>query len=292
MIIDIDPQAGFCFGVEKAISAAEMALNAGLEVYCLGQMVHNPREIERLTQMGLRETEKNHLPLIAGKSVLIRAHGEPPETYQTIRKSGIQLIDATCPVVLALQKKIKDAWLNHPERQIVIFGKPEHPEVVGLNGNIQNQAIVVSNSINELDKIDYSKPVLLLSQTTQSMERFEELKTKIAGRFRDAGMDPDVFLKVEHTICRQVSKRGPFLKQFSLSHDVIVFVSGANSSNGRYLHGLAQSVNPSTFMVESESQLQKSWFAGARSVGVSGATSTPRWQLEKVAEAVKSITGP
>lgn len=289
MIVEIDPNAGFCFGVEKAIKAAEKALQKDLPVYSLGHIVHNPGENARLSDMGLRETNTSQLQTIAGKAVLIRAHGEPPETYEIIKKSGTHLIDATCPVVLALQKKIKNTWLNQPENQIVIFGKQDHPEIIGLNGGIQYQAIVISDIQADLDKIDFSKPVRLFSQTTQSVERYEELKTYIANRFREAGLNPEVFLKVENSICRQVSKRGPAIKQFSGRHDVIVFVGGANSSNGKYLYGLALSVNSRTYKIENESELQKSWFVGARSAGVSGATSTPQWQMEKVAEAIMSL---
>jgi len=262
-----------------------------LPVYSLGHIVHNPGENARLSDMGLRETTPSQLQTITGKTVLIRAHGEPPETYEKIKQSGTHLIDATCAVVLALQKKIRNTWLNQPENQIVIFGKQDHPEVIGLNGSIQYQAIVISDVQNDLDKIDFSKPVRLFSQTTQSLERFEELKINIANRFREAGLNPEVFLKVENSICRQVSNRGPALRQFASRHDVIVFVSGANSSNGKYLYDIAQSVNSKTFKIENESELQRSWFVSAKSVGVSGATSTPQWQMEKVADAIKSLTG-
>ncbi|HSV87556.1 MAG TPA: 4-hydroxy-3-methylbut-2-enyl diphosphate reductase [Bacteroidales bacterium] len=291
MIIEIDQAGGFCFGVEKATRAAEDALSAGIETYCLGQMVHNPEEIKRLRALGLREIEQSQLPSIAQKSLIFRAHGEPPETYEAIRQADIKLIDATCPVVLALQKKIKAAWLKYPESQIVIFGKPDHPEIIGLNGNIQYQAIVVSNPNSDLDKIDFSKPVVVFSQTTQSQEDFDEIVAGIADRLRDAGLNPETCLRVERTICRQVSKRVPALKQFASSHDVIVFVCGVNSSNGKYLFSIAKSANPSTYMVESEKDLQKDWFEGATRAGISGATSTPRWQLEKVANAVKTLVG-
>jgi len=289
MRIEIDAHSGFCFGVERAVKRAEEALIRPGELYCLGDIVHNHEETNRLKTKGLKEASTQNLSTLSGKRMLIRAHGEPPETYRAIRESDIELIDATCPVVLKLQKRVKKAFEEKPGAQIVIFGKPGHPEVTGLSGQAEHKAIVVNGEHSGLDKIDFSKPIILFSQTTQSLECFHELKILIEGRISELSLNPDQLLTVNDTICRQVSRRGPALKKFAESHDVIIFVSGPDSSNGRYLFGLIKNVNPRSYWVSSQSQLKREWFEGAQSTGISGATSTPRWQLEKMAEAIKNL---
>ncbi len=289
MIIEIEATSGFCFGVERAVEAAEKALDGGAEVYCLGEIVHNRQEVQRLSEKGLKQITHDQLTSLAGKKVMIRAHGEPPETYQTIRESDTQLIDATCPVVLKLQKRVKKALEENPGAQMVIYGKPGHPEVVSLSGQIGHKAIVVTGDYKSLEAIDFQKPVVLFSQTTQSLEGFHDLIKELEGRLKKYHSDLSGAFTVNDTICRQVSRRGPAIKMFAQSHDVIIFVSGANSSNGRYLYGLCKEVNPASHFVEQAGKLKKEWFEDARSTGITGATSTPRWQMEDVARAIKKL---
>ncbi len=289
MIVEIEATSGFCFGVERAVEAAEKALAGNNEVFCLGEIVHNPHEVQRLSNKGLKRIIHNTLPSLSGKTVMIRAHGEPPETYQTIRQSKNKLIDATCPVVLKLQKRVKKAWEENPNAQIVIYGKPGHPEVVSLSGQIGHKAIIVSDQHESLEKIDFRKSVVLFSQTTQSLEGFHGLVKELECRLKNHHAGLSEALIVNDTICRQVSRRGPAIKKFALSHDVVIFVSGANSSNGRYLFGLCLEANSNSYLIEQAGELRKDWFKGARSTGITGATSTPRWQLEEIAQAIKNL---
>lgn len=289
MIIEIEARSGFCFGVAHAVEAAEKALQQDGELFCLGEIVHNREEIKRLQEKGMKVAAHAELNTLKGKSLLIRAHGEPPETYQTIRESDIKLIDATCPVVLKLQKRVKKAWEENPGVQIVIYGKPGHPEVVSLSGQTGHQAIVVADNFEGLEKIDFNKPIELFCQTTQSMEGFRKLVLEIENRLKALNFNHSEVFTVHDTICRQVSRRGPAIIKFAQSHDVVIFVSGANSSNGRYLFGLCKDANTNSFWVQNETELIEDWFNGARSTGISGATSTPRWQMEKIAEAIMKL---
>lgn len=289
MIIEIEATSGFCFGVERAVDTAEKALDRGGEVYCLGEIVHNRQEVLRLGQKGLKQINQDQLHLLSGKTVMVRAHGEPPETYQAIRESKTKLIDATCPVVLKLQKRVKKALDEDPGAQIVIYGKPGHPEVVSLSGQIGHKAIIVTDDYDSLEEIDFRKPVVLFSQTTQSLQGFQELVNELERRLKNYHSDLSEALRVNDSICRQVSRRGPAIKKFAQSHDVIIFVSGANSSNGRYLFSLCMEVNPSSHFVEQAGELKMEWFDGAGSTGITGATSTPRWQMEEVARAIKNL---
>jgi 4-hydroxy-3-methylbut-2-enyl diphosphate reductase len=289
MKIEIDDRSGFCFGVDHAVKAAEKALEKPGELFCLGDIVHNLEETRRLREKGLKEASKDNMSSLSGKRVMIRAHGEPPETYSALRESGIEMIDATCPVVLKLQQRIQKTWKEYPERQIVIFGKPGHPEVNGLSGQTLHQAIIVNDHFEGLDNIDFCRPIALFCQTTQSLEGYKELVAEIENRMHPLHSNLSKVLFAHDTICRQVSNRGPALKKFAENHDVLIFVSGAGSSNGRYLYGLCSSANPRSHWVANESQLKKEWFVKADSIGISGATSTPRWQLEKIAQAINSL---
>ncbi|HAJ99923.1 MAG TPA: 4-hydroxy-3-methylbut-2-enyl diphosphate reductase [Bacteroidales bacterium] len=289
MRIEIDPQSGFCFGVQKATKAAEKALEQNKPVYCLGEMVHNPTEVARLEQIGLQTISIENLEALTKQTVLIRAHGEPPETYNAIKKHKINLIDATCPVVKALQQKILKTSQTLPNHQIVIFGKNNHPEVVGLNGTIAYQGIVVSDANKDLDKINFLLPIALFSQTTQSETAFQQLATEIKSRIIAKGGNPATNLTIINSICKQVSGRKPALIHFAKSMDVVVFVSGANSSNGQYLYSICHQTNPRSYMVQNTEQIERHWFHNALSIGISGATSTPHWQLQTVKTAIEKI---
>ena len=268
---------------------AEEALEQGSELYCLGQIVHNEEEEKRLGRLGMKQTSHGALKDLSGKKVLLRAHGEPPELYDQLKALEINIKDATCPVVIKLQQRVKKAFDEHPEAQILIYGRPGHPEVIGLEGQTAYQAMVVGDNEQDLKKIDIQKPIILFSQTTKSLQGFHKLAGRIRELIKEEGLDPDQQLTIHDTICRMVSRRGPAIKKFAQNHDVIIFVSGQSSSNGRYLYGLCQEVNPKSYRVLSEKELEREWFTGAQSAGISGATSTPRWQMERVAEAIKEL---
>lgn len=291
MQIEIDSNSGFCYGVTKTIQLAEEALNDGQPVYCLGEIVHNEEEVERLKAKGLIIINKDDLAGISGAKVLIRAHGEPSATYQKIESGSNRLHDGTCPIVLQLQKKVRQAWLDSKavNGKVIIYGKKGHAEVVGLAGQTDNEALVISHK-EELANIDFSKPIAIFSQTTQSMEGFEEIIEEIKkqmGRFFPADQLP---LKVTDSICRHVSKRGVHLKEFAKKHSVLVFVSGTNSSNGKVLYEICKKANPNSFWVPGAGEVQQEWFTNAQSVGICGATSTPQWLMEKVADKIKEVT--
>ncbi len=283
--VTVDQQSGFCFGVVYAIEMAEDYLEQNDTLYCLGDIVHNDEEVARLFNKGLRSITHEDLENIQDADVLIRAHGEPPSTYQTALKNNIRLIDASCPVVLKLQNRVRNAFDD--EAQIVIYGKPGHAEVNGLVGQTGGDAIVITTE-EDLEKLDYSKPIQFFSQTTKSTDKFYKLKAEIARRQEDAQQE----FKANDTICRQVSNREPQLKQFAPQYDAIVFVAGRKSSNGRVLHDVCKSVNPNTHFVSSKQELQPEWFAGCQTVGVAGATSTPMWLMEEVAEAIRNLKVP
>lgn len=283
MEILIDEQAGYCFGVVKAIGAAEEVLAQEGSLYCLGDIVHNSAEVERLKREGLRVIDHAMLPSLAGSKVLIRAHGEPPETYRTASELGIRLVDATCPIVLALQQRIRKGYDEMSPRggQIVIFGKPGHAEVVGLTGQTDGTAIIVSHP-EDIGAIDFARPIRLYSQTTKSREEYRQLIGNIESHL-PAGAD---FVAYD-TVCNRVANRAHELEGFAHSVDVLLFVAGTNSSNGRYLYEYCRKVQPATHLIASPADLQADWFVGVRSVGISGATSTPRWLMEAVADTIK-----
>lgn len=284
MRVDIDERSGFCFGVVGAIRAAEQALAGGGEVYCLGDIVHNRVEVSRLEGLGLRTVGPHDFPALAGRTVLIRAHGEPPATYREAAKHGIALVDATCPVVAKLQVRVKEAYrtMRRVDGQVVILGKRGHAEVVGLAGQAEGAALIVETAA-DLDAVDFARPIYLLSQTTQSLALFDEIRDEILRRAADPAR-----VVIGDTICRQVSNRDPHLRRFARGHDVVVFVSGKKSSNGKALFEACIASNPRSHRVEEESELRAAWFAGAATVGVCGATSTPKWLMERVAERIRA----
>ena len=289
MKVTIDNNSGYCFGVEFAIQMAEDELNDSGELYCLGDIVHNSMEVKRLQKKGLKIIDKDCLKDIYDSKVLIRAHGEPPETYKTILDNNLELIDASCPVVLKLQNRVKNAHDKNP--QIVIYGKPGHAEVIGLTGQTKGDAIIVMFE-EDLNQIDFKRPISLFSQTTKSTKGFYDMKEMIRARIRqenpNLSEDELPLFDTNDTICRQVSGREPQMEKFSQEHDVILFVSGKKSSNGKALHGVCEKFNPKSYFIESEKDIQKEWLNGAETVGICGATSTPTWLMEDVAKSVKS----
>lgn len=284
--IEIDNGSGFCFGVTTAISKAEEELERTGMLYCLGDIVHNAGEVERLRKKGLITVDHEEFAKLHNVKVLLRAHGEPPSTYETARRNNIEIIDATCPVVLQLQKRIKDAYskstapVNDSENEplIIIYGKPGHAEVNGLVGQTEGRAVVIQDK-SDLDNLDLNRDIWLYSQTTKSIEGFQDIVAEIKSR-KNSGS-----FQWFDTICRQVANRMPQMRDFAASHDVILFVSGAKSSNGRVLYAQCKEVNPKTYLITDETELDPAWIGNAESIGICGATSTPRWLMQKVAEA-------
>ncbi|GAB2957441.1 4-hydroxy-3-methylbut-2-enyl diphosphate reductase [Hymenobacter coalescens] len=289
MNVTIDKNSGYCFGVEYAIQMAEDELQDSRELYCLGDIVHNRMEVERLHQQGLRIIDRDQLRELHDCKVLIRAHGEPPETYQLALQNNIELIDASCPVVLKLQNRVKHAFdaTSRQNGQIVIYGQPGHAEVAGLAGQTGNRALIVMTE-QDLDQIDFTRPVTLFSQTTKSTAGFYRMKQLIEERIAAAGGELQSF-DANDSICRQVSNREPQLRKFAQEHDVIVFVSGRKSSNGKALFQVVNQTNPRSYFVENEQELQDEWFDGVGTVGICGATSTPMWLMQRVADRIAEI---
>jgi 4-hydroxy-3-methylbut-2-enyl diphosphate reductase len=287
MKVTIDPNSGFCYGVNRAIQTAENELDAGNEVYCLGEIVHNQVQMDELKGKGLKVITHADLPDLKGKQVLIRAHGEPPETFQLADKLGVDLIDATCPIVTKLQQHIREsaALGEHDTIQIVIFGKPYHAEVEGLVGNASGKAIVV-NSERDLENIDFTKPVRLFSQTTMDAEIYQSISDKIQLRMTETGNED---LVINKSVCRQVSGRAPAMRVFAANHDVVIFVSGKNSANGAYLFGICKSVNEQSYFISTIEEIDSQWFENMDSVGVTGATSTPGWLIKQVAGYISEL---
>lgn len=277
MTIEVDKESGFCPGVVSAIRKAEVELQSRQTLYCLGDIVHNSQEVLRLQEQGLITIEHSDLEKLHDTKVLLRAHGEPPSTYSLADRNSITIVDATCPVVLQLQKKIRHMYQNEPEAQIVIFGKQGHAEVNGLVGQTEGTAIVIENE-DDLQKIDFSRPVRLYSQTTMSVDHFRQLVG-----FMEDKMQKGVGFKWFDTICRQVANRIPHMREFAQKHDVVFFVSGKKSSNGKALFEVCQQSNPRSWFVSSPQDVQPSMTEGASSIGICGATSTPKWQMEQIA---------
>jgi 4-hydroxy-3-methylbut-2-enyl diphosphate reductase len=291
MVVEIDKQSGFCFGVQNAVEIAEKALLKGEKVFSLGPIVHNDKEVDRLSSLGLASIDREQFRDLKNCKVLIRAHGEPPETYDIAEKNNITIIEATCPIVKRLQSKIRETWIRTREGngQVVIFGKPGHAEVVGLLGQINNEGILISGD-EDFSKIDISKPVYLFAQTTMSVKEYSNLADILRKMLEENGIaDPGKNLIVNKTICGQVSNREPHLKEFAKKHDTIIFVSGRQSSNGKMLYSVCKNVNPDTHFVSSHEELDKSWFINKNSIGICGATSTPKWLIENIRDIISNI---
>lgn len=281
--IEIDKESGFCFGVTTAIRKAEEELSKGTPLYCLGDIVHNGQECERLKAMGLVTINHEEYAKLKNVKVLLRAHGEPPETYRIAAENNIEIIDATCPVVLRLQKRIKQEYTSKEsgrEKQIVIYGKNGHAEVLGLVGQTNGEAIVIEK-IEEVNKIDLNKDVRLYSQTTKSLDEFRQIVSYI-----EENINPSASFQYFDTICRQVANRMPNIRKFAASHDVILFVCGQKSSNGKILYHECREVNLRTYQVDKPEDIDKCWFENAKSIGICGATSTPKWLMDKCKNAI------
>ena len=282
MEVIIDDNSGFCFGVVRAIGEAESALERVGDVYSLGDIVHNRVEVQRLEQLGLHTISHEDMPRLEGRTLLIRAHGEPPRTYRMAEELGITIIDATCPVVARLQRRLREAYDKMQEvgGSVVLLGKRGHAEVIGLTGQADDDVVVVENEA-DLNNVDFTRPIYFLSQTTQSIALFNQLAEEIKARAKG------VSVTIDDTICRRVAGREALLADFSRSVDVVIFVSGRKSSNGRVLYEVCRGANPRSYNVEESSEIDWSWLEGAERVGICGATSTPRWLMEQVAEAIK-----
>lgn len=285
--VEVDAGSGFCFGVVTAIRKAEEELKSSGKLFCLGDIVHNAAEVERLRRKGLVTITHDDLKNLHGVKVLLRAHGEPPSTYEIARRNNIEIIDATCPVVLQLQRRIKASSEEGDEEGkplVLIYGKPGHAEVNGLVGQTEGKAVVIRDE-NDLDGIDYDRSIRLYSQTTKSVEGFRKIVEEIEKRKEGR---PGSFRWYD-TICRQVANRIPKIREFAREHDVVIFVSGAKSSNGRVLFSECLNVNPRTHLISDASELREEWLEGAKSIGICGATSTPGWLMAEVADAVVGL---
>jgi len=276
--VEIDERSGFCFGVINAIKKAEELLDKGETVYCVGQIVHNDEEVKRLFNKGLQTINHDQLTQLAGQNILFRAHGEPPESYNLARKKNNVIVDASCPIILKLQKDVQKSWQN--EENVFLFGKHNHPETVGLCGQTNNEAIVFE-SLEELKTKKIPEKITLFSQTTKSLKTFYE----IIDYLENQGIE----VKVKDTICRQVSNREHELKEFSRNNDRIVFIAGKNSSNGRVLFEVCKGINHHSHFITSATEIQPNWFSQNEKVGICGATSTPLWQMEQVKEAIEGL---
>lgn len=284
MKIEIDQGSGFCFGVTTAIQKAEEELRKGTPLYCLGDIVHNGKECERLKALGLITINHEEFKQLRNVKVLLRAHGEPPETYETARANGIEIIDATCPVVLRLQKRIKqeyDRADGKADKQIVIYGKAGHAEVLGLVGQTAGKAIVIE-SLKEAEHLDFARDIRLYSQTTKSLEEFWQIVEYIKEH-----ISPTATFEYYDTICRQVANRMPNIRAFATSHDLIFFVSGKKSSNGKILFNECCQVNPNSHLIDDASEIDFQLLKGIESIGICGATSTPKWLMEQCKEAIE-----
>ena len=291
MRVEIDNRSGFCFGVQNAVKIAENALLNGERVFSLGPIVHNDKEVERLSDLGLISIDHNQFSELRNCKVLIRAHGEPPETYEKAERNNIEIIEATCPIVKKVQSRIRDAWISSKadNGQVVIYGKSGHAEVIGLLGQTNNEGILIS-SVDDLCKIDFTRPVHLFSQTTMDAKEYRKIKELIAGDMKAAASgSQEISFKIHNTVCGQVSNREPHLKEFAGNHDIIIFVSGRESSNGKMLFNVCKSVNPDTYFVSSVDEIESSWFSNKKFAGVCGATSTPKWLIEQIRDHISKL---
>ena len=283
--VEIDEGSGFCFGVVTAIHKAEEELAKGETLYCLGDIVHNSREVERLKTMGLITINREEFKQLKNAKVLLRAHGEPPETYMIARENNIEIIDATCPVVLRLQKRIRQGYLadSDKEKQIVIYGKSGHAEVLGLVGQTDGKAIVIEKA-EEAKELDLNKSIRLFSQTTKSLDEFQEIV-----EYFKQHISPEATFEYYDTICRQVANRMPKLREFAATHDLIFFVSGKKSSNGKMLFEECLKVNTNSHLIDNEKEIDPSLLQNVNSIGVCGATSTPKWLMEKIYNHIRTL---
>lgn len=283
--VEIDEGSGFCFGVVTAIHKAEEELAKGETLYCLGDIVHNSREVDRLKTMGLITINREEFKQLKNAKVLLRAHGEPPETYMIARENNIEIIDATCPVVLRLQKRIRQGYLadSDEEKQIVIYGKSGHAEVLGLVGQTDGKAIVIEKA-EEAKKLDLNKSIRLFSQTTKSLDEFQEIV-----KYFKQHISPEATFEYYDTICRQVANRMPKLREFAATHDLIFFVSGKKSSNGKMLFEECLKVNANSHLIDNEKEIDPSLLQNVKSIGVCGATSTPKWLMEKIYNHIRTL---
>lgn len=278
--IEIDDGSGFCFGVTTAIKKAEEELAKGTKLYCLGDIVHNGMECDRLKRLGLITINHDDMAKLHDVKVLLRAHGEPPSTYELAKRNNIEIIDATCPVVLQLQRRIKKQYDSEPDAQIVIFGKNGHAEVLGLVGQTQQNAIVIEK-FDDVTRLDFSRDIYLYSQTTKSLDEFHKIINYIQEH-----ISPTATFRSFDTICRQVANRMPNISQFATRHDLILFVCGRKSSNGKVLFNECKSVNPNSHLIEGPEEIDASWLEGIKTIGICGATSTPKWLMEKCKECL------
>lgn len=278
--IEIDDGSGFCFGVTTAIKKAEEELAKGTKLYCLGDIVHNGMECDRLKRLGLITINHDDMEKLHDAKVLLRAHGEPPSTYELAKRNNIEIIDATCPVVLQLQRRIKKQYDSEPNAQIVIFGKNGHAEVLGLVGQTQQNAIVIEK-FDDVTRLDFSRDIYLYSQTTKSLDEFHKIINYIQEH-----ISPTATFRSFDTICRQVANRMPNISQFATRHDLILFVCGRKSSNGKVLFNECKSVNPNSHLIEGPEEIDASWLEGIKTIGICGATSTPKWLMEKCKECL------
>lgn len=287
MVIEIDEGSGFCFGVTRAIGKAEEELGNGKKLYCLGDIVHNGKECSRLQQLGLETIDHTAYNTLHDANVLLRAHGEPPSTYKKAKENNIHIVDATCPVVLHLQERIRKEYTADTEhkKQIVIFGKNGHAEVLGLVGQTEGTAIVIE-SPEEVERLDMNRDICLYSQTTKSLDGFRTIVEYIQNH-----ISPDATFKYADTICRQVANRMPHIREFASRHDVILFVCGKKSSNGRVLFSQCQEVNPRSYMIDTASEVTPDWLQDCSSVGICGATSTPKWLMEECKVRIQELLG-
>lgn len=288
MVVTIDKYSGFCWGVVRTIDIAEQELRSGHELYSLGDIIHNPMEIKRLGERGLKTVSHHDLEKLRGKTVLIRAHGEPPSTYRQAEELGITIIDATCPVVTKVQERIRKFYLDG--YQIVVFGKKDHAEVIGLVGQTNGEAIVIK-SLDEIDKVKLDRKTVLFSQTTMDKPTFYKIKEELSKRVKELVVgsieDEAIDFHAKDTICGQVSGRDKKIREFARSNDIIVFVAGRHSSNGKVLYEIAKQENPRTYFIEDVPELQSEWFDGVETVGITGATSTPQWLMVNVKQAIE-----
>ncbi|MFY9151594.1 MAG: 4-hydroxy-3-methylbut-2-enyl diphosphate reductase [Prolixibacteraceae bacterium] len=284
MIVEIDHKSGFCFGVVNAIGKAEEMLKSAETLYSLGHIVHNELEVKRLQDLGLITINHDEYFNLKDCQVLIRAHGEPPSTYEYARLNNITLIDATCPVVLKLQERVRKAaeTMRNENGQVVIFGHTGHAEVAGLAGQTENEAIIIDHP-DELEKVDLTRPVVVFSQTTKSVSDFKKLTTNIQNQSKSAKVE------THDTICRQVSNRIPHLRMFASGYDIVIFIGGRQSSNARVLFDVCKETNHRSYFISVPEELQPDWFLGAISVGICGATSTPKWLMDQVAEKIRIL---
>lgn len=286
MNIEVDPKSGFCFGVDLAVKKAEEEIQKSGKVYCLGEIVHNDMEVKRLEEMGMITINQEQYKSLKNATVLIRAHGEPPETYKIAKENGINLIDASCPIVLKFQSRVVKA--DDGQNQIVIYGKKDHPEIIGLSGQIDYKAIIVEKEA-DLDKLDLSKPISLFSQTTKPGSSYKKLAETLSNKMKKDENAPA--LKVNNTICGQVSGRDENLIAFSKKNNVVIFVGGKNSSNAKTLFMLCQSINERTHFITTVDELKKEWFKPEDSIGICGATSTPKWLMDKAKDHILGMFG-